>query len=118
MTARLRLHRAVGSAFTRTYGVWGAGIRWLALRMTRVGYGDKIPVILAGRIIALVWMFDNIRNAATACLDLRRFLSNDIPACLSFSPSSVLRQPLYPLHVGFRESEVRLSRPRARRGDE
>jgi len=26
---------------------------------------------------------------------LRRFLSNDIPSCLSFRPSSVLRQPLH-----------------------
>jgi hypothetical protein len=26
---------------------------------------------------------------------LRRFLSNDIPSCLSFRPSSVLRQPFH-----------------------
>ena len=64
MTARLRLHRAVGSAFTRTYGVWGAGPRWLTRPMTRVGYGDEILVTLAGRIIALVWMFDGMISAA------------------------------------------------------
>lgn len=38
--------RGVGSAF------W-----WSAVTMTTVGYGDKAPVTLGGRIVALVWMF-------------------------------------------------------------
>ena len=38
----------------------GSGIWWSAVTMTTVGYGDKSPRSLGGRIIALIWMFTAI----------------------------------------------------------
>ncbi len=38
----------------------GAGMWWSAVTMTTVGYGDKSPRSLPGRLVALVWMFASI----------------------------------------------------------
>ena len=40
-------------------GLW-SGFWWSAVTMTTVGYGDKAPVSVAGRIIGLLWMFASI----------------------------------------------------------
>lgn len=37
-----------------------SGFWWSAVTMTTVGYGDKAPVTLGGRIIGLIWMFAGI----------------------------------------------------------
>lgn len=34
-----------------------AGMWWAAVTLTTVGYGDKVPRTLGGRLIGLVWMF-------------------------------------------------------------
>jgi ABC-type amino acid transport substrate-binding protein len=37
-----------------------AGVWWSAVTMTTVGYGDKSPVTVGGRILGLLWMFSAI----------------------------------------------------------
>jgi polar amino acid transport system substrate-binding protein len=43
----------------------GASFWWAAVTMTTVGYGDKAPVTLAGRLVALVWMFAGLIMVAS-----------------------------------------------------
>ncbi len=41
------------------YGI-ANGIWWAAVTMTTVGYGDRVPKSLGGRLAAIVWMFAGI----------------------------------------------------------
>ncbi|MDX1635635.1 MAG: transporter substrate-binding domain-containing protein [Marinobacter sp.] len=56
----------------------GSGFWWAAVTMTTVGYGDKAPASLAGRIVALIWMFAGLIMVAsfTAAITTSLTVSN------------------------------------------
>jgi polar amino acid transport system substrate-binding protein len=51
--------RANPDEFGGKNGLW-EGFWWSAVTMTTVGYGDRSPKTVPGRIVALIWMFASI----------------------------------------------------------
>jgi ABC-type amino acid transport substrate-binding protein len=54
-----RKHNPEEFSDTSVRGI-GAGFWWAAVTMTTVGYGDKSPRSLAGRVVGLIWMFTSV----------------------------------------------------------
>lgn len=55
----------------------GAGLWWSSVTMTTVGYGDKAPITLGGRILGLVWMFASVILISTITASLTTALTLD-----------------------------------------
>uniref|UniRef100_I2Q230 Periplasmic component of amino acid ABC-type transporter/signal transduction system n=1 Tax=Desulfovibrio sp. U5L TaxID=596152 RepID=I2Q230_9BACT len=58
-------HRRNPGHFRPGHKGLGDGLWWSAVTMTSVGYGDATPKTLAGRAVALVWMFASVALLAS-----------------------------------------------------
>lgn len=73
----------------------GDGFWWSAVTMTTVGYGDKAPKTVGGRIVALVWMFLSLIIIASFTASIAASLTtNELAAGMT------RERPLSDLRVG------------------
>lgn len=75
----------------RARGIF-SGIWWAAVTMTTVGYGDKTPVSVLGRLLGLVWMFSALILTALIIAQLSAAITNHRIAGTISSPADLARQ--------------------------
>ncbi len=73
----------------------GDGFWWSAVTMTTVGYGDKAPRTLGGRIVALIWMFVSLIIIASFTASIAASLTTN-----ELAESLVRDRPISELRVG------------------
>jgi len=73
----------------------GDGFWWSAVTMTTVGYGDKAPQTLGGRLVALVWMFMSLIIIASFTASIAVSLTTS-----TLSENSLRQLPVSDLRAG------------------
>jgi len=98
---------------TPLHGI-GSGFWWSAVTMTTVGYGDKAPRTIAGRIVGLIWMFaaiiiiSSFTAAITSALTVSQLGSSirgvgDLPGVrVATVAESTAQQYLEGRHIAYR----------------
>jgi len=57
-------------------GIW-AGFWWAGVTMSTIGYGDKAPITIGGRVLALLWMLVAMGITATLTASLTTILASE-----------------------------------------
>lgn len=73
----------------------GDGFWWSAVTMTTVGYGDKAPKTVGGRVVALIWMFLSLIIIASFTASIAASLTTN-----ELANSALRDRPLSALRVG------------------
>lgn len=79
----------------------GAGFWWSAVTMTTVGYGDKAPRTLGGRVVALIWMFVSLIIVASFTASIAASLTTN-----ELTGNLLRERPLGELRVGVLEGSA------------
>jgi polar amino acid transport system substrate-binding protein len=101
------LARGLGSAF------W-----WSAVTMTTVGYGDKVPLTVSGRVVALVWMFASILLISTFTGAIASALTVDQLAAAVHDPKDLVKVRVGTVRDSTSEAHLREQHIRYRAFDE
>jgi len=71
-------------------GIW-SGFWWASVTMTTIGYGDKVPITVAGRLLALLWMIVAMGITAILTATLTSILTLGTEVSATQFPESLRR---------------------------